>query len=155
MMRTDPKAFVPFLEDWLARFSTNTMYKTVKGVNMMTREGKPAVQELINFLKRQPPLHALRWSDPLYKAALHLAKAQGKTGQTGHRGPNGSSMASRIEAELDWEATIGENIVYGVGTPLEALLNLAIDDGVSSRGHRTNIFQKNFYYTGMATEMHK
>lgn len=39
-------------------------------------------------------------------------------------------------------------------TPLEAVLNLCIDDGVSSRGHRVNIFKTNYYYTGVATAMH-
>ena len=103
-------------------------------------EGKPAVQELIDFLKVQKPIHALRWSDPLFKAALHLAKAQGPTGQTGHTGPDGSTMVSRINDQMEWEATIGENVMYGAGTPLEAVLSLAIDDGLRSRGHRRNIF---------------
>ena len=55
---------------------------------------------------------------------------------------------------MDWEATIGENIMYGGDTPLEAILGLAIDDGVSSRGHRVNIFKSEYFYTGAATEMH-
>ena len=45
--------------------------------------------------------------------------------------------------------------MYNSLSPLEAVLNLAIDDGVSNRGHRTNIFKKNFYFTGVDTEMHK
>jgi uncharacterized protein YkwD len=155
MMRTDPAAFVPFLEDWLSRYTTDTMYTTVQGTNMMSNEGKPAVQELIDFLKAQAATHALQWSDPLSKAALFLAKAQGPTGQTGHTGPNGSTMKSRIEAEMNWESTIGENIMYGGDTPLEAVLSLAIDDGVPSRGHRVNIFKPEFYFTGVASEMHK
>ena len=36
-----------------------------------------------------------------------------------------------------------------------AVLNLAIDDGVPSRGHRTNIFKEQFFYTGAGTEPHK
>ena len=73
---------MPFLEDWISRFEAGNdkLYKTVKGMRMMMNEGKPAVQELIDFLKAQKPIHALRWSDPLFKAALHLAKAQGPTG---------------------------------------------------------------------------
>lgn len=44
--------------------------------------------------------------------------------------------------------------MYGGDTPLEALLTLAIDDGVPGRGHRLNIFKTQYYYTGVATEMH-
>lgn len=89
---------------------------------MMTNEGKPAIQELIDFLKAQTPIHALQWSDPLAKAALYLAKEQGPKGETGHTGPCGSTMTQRIEDEMEWEATIGENIAYGGDTPLEAIL---------------------------------
>lgn len=55
----------------------------------------------------------------------------------------------------EWEDAIGENIIYRSGSPLMAVLNLAIDDGVPSRGHRTNIFKDNFYFTGVGTEAHK
>ena len=55
---------------------------------------------------------------------------------------------------MEWESTLGENIMYGGDTPLEAILGLAIDDGVPSRGHRDNIFNKDFYHTGVATAMH-
>lgn len=49
---------------------------------------------------------------------------------------------------------MGENIMYGGDTPLEAILSLAIDDGVKSRGHRENMFNPDFYYTGCGTDMH-
>ena len=55
---------------------------------------------------------------------------------------------------MEWEATIGENIMYGGDSPMEALLSLAIDDGVPSRGHRDNIFSKEYYYTGVANAYH-
>ena len=41
---------------------------------------------------------------------------------------------------MTWEATIGENAMYGADTPLEAVVQLAIDDGNMGRGHRRNIF---------------
>ena len=44
MMRTEPKSFIPFLEDLLARYEPGTkIYKTVRGTRMMSNEGKPAV----------------------------------------------------------------------------------------------------------------
>ena len=45
--------------------------------------------------------------------------------------------------------------MYGGDTPLEAILSLAIDDGVAGRGHRVNIFKGDFYYTGVDTAAHK
>ena len=64
-------------------------------------------------------------------------------------------MQDRIEMFTKWEKTIGENIMYNSMTPLEALLNLCIDDGVPSRGHRRNVFNENFHFTGVATDLHK
>lgn len=55
---------------------------------------------------------------------------------------------------MEWEATLGENIMYGGDTPLEAILSLAIDDGVPSRGHRDNIFNGDFWHTGVAVHSH-
>ena len=40
-------------------------------------------------------------------------------------------MRSRIEKQTDWESALGENIMYGGDTPIEAVLSLAIDDGVA------------------------
>ena len=83
-----------------------------------------------------------------------MVQGQGPTGATGHTGPDGSTMRTRIERHMKWESTIGENIQYNSQTPLEALLSLVIDDGVPSRGHRNNIFSTRFYYMGAATGMH-
>lgn len=56
---------------------------------------------------------------------------------------------------MKWERTAGENIMYTSNSPLQVLTDLAIDDGVSSRGHRTNIFKKAFAYVGIYTGPHK
>ena len=146
----------------LKRFDGNT-YKTHDNIKMGTNEGPAAVEELIKYLEEKSgaeDLHPLLWSEPLAKASTNMALAQGPTGGTGHTGPDGSTMSSRITDAMklfgqEWEATIGENIMYRSGSPLMAVLNLAIDDGVASRGHRTNIFKDSFYYTGAGTEPHK
>lgn len=155
MLRTSPKLFVPYLKDMKARFTGN-MYITATGLRMMTNEGPAAVQELIDYLEgHSETLGALKWKPELAKAAELLATTQGPTGQTGHTGPDGSTMVSRINKFMTWEKTIGENVIYRVMTPLEAVLGWAIDDGVSSRGHRNNIMKKDFSWTGSATAMHK
>lgn len=38
----------------------------------------------------------------------------------------------------------GENIAYGKETGKEAIIDLIVDDGVSKRGHRKNVFKNNF-----------
>jgi uncharacterized protein YkwD len=56
---------------------------------------------------------------------------------------------------MKWERTIGENIMYTSNTPLQVLTDLAVDDGVSSRGHRRNIFNGKFAHVGIYTGYHK
>jgi hypothetical protein len=52
------------------------------------------------------------------------------------------------------EVTFGENRIYDSMTPLEALLNLCIDDGLDTRARRNNVFKSNYYYSGVDTAMH-
>ena len=98
-IRTNPRDFIPFLEDWIDRFTyrDDDVYRTVQGKLMRKNEGTSAIRELINFLKDQEALHPLQWSDPLAKAADRHASTQGPTGRTGHTGADGSSMKERIE----------------------------------------------------------
>lgn len=97
MMRTDPKKFTSFLADYKKRFN-GKMVTLPGGMRMMTREGAHAPQNLINYLNTAKPRQPLRFSTPLWKAALGFVKEQGPTGQLGHVGPHGSTFISRINA---------------------------------------------------------
>ena len=96
----------------------------------------------------------MEWDQYLGFAAKDLAVEQGPTGQTGHTGPNGSTMQTRIAKYGQFITTIGENIAYGTTGGREIVLQLIIDDGVPSRGHRTNIFNNNFKFLGAYTGAH-
>ena len=97
----------------------------------------------------------MQWNDGLMKACRDHVKDTGPTGATGHTGVDGSNMQIRIGRYMKWERTIGENIMYTSNTPLQVLTDLAIDDGVSSRGHRRNIFNGAFAHVGIYTGPHK
>jgi hypothetical protein len=45
-------------------------------------------------------------------------------------------------------APAGENLAWGPQTPMDAIIQLIIDDGVANRGHRLNIFKDGYYEHG-------
>lgn len=57
-------------------------------------------------------------------------------------------MSSRIAVFGQFVATVGENIAYGTTSGKDIVLQLIIDDGVASRGHRTNIFNADYTFVG-------
>jgi len=79
----------------------------------------------------------------------------GPTGMTGHTGSDGSQPKARCERYVKVEGMSGENIDYGEKDPMNVIISLAIDDGVPSRGHRANIFQKGFKKMSCFTGDHK
>jgi len=97
----------------------------------------------------------MEWNQLLAFAAEDLAVAQGKTTQTGHTGPDGSTMKTRIEKYGSWTKTIGENIAYRSWSAKSVVLQLFIDDGVPDRGHRANIMKPEFLSLGAWRSTHK
>ena len=63
-------------------------------------------------------------------------------------------MADRLAVYGTLVATAGENIAYGTTGGKEIVLQLIIDDGVASRGHRDNIFKPEFLILGSWSSGH-
>ncbi|GHV25269.1 hypothetical protein FACS189498_3340 [Spirochaetia bacterium] len=79
---------------------------------------------------------------------------QGKTGKTGHDGSDKSTPFTRIERYGGGYNRAGENLAYGSNTGRDIIVDLLIDDGVPSRGHRTNIMERRFSQTGVSFGTH-
>jgi uncharacterized protein YkwD len=70
---------------------------------LVTQEGAAAVQDAIDYIKKiTKNAPAMEWNQLLAFAAEDLAVAQGKTSQTGHTGPDGSTMVTRINKFGSW-----------------------------------------------------
>ena len=87
-------------------------------------------------------------------ACVHV-KDQGPSGQTGHSATDGTSYGDRIKKLMVPNYIIGENISYGSEAAHDAVLALAIDDGVSSRGHRKNLMKADYSEMGSCNGPHK
>jgi uncharacterized protein YkwD/glutaredoxin len=100
------------------------------------------------------PVGALRPSKALSGAAKDHAMDMGQNGRTGHVGTDGSNMSARIRRHGQWQRTISENCSYGHSNPMEIVLQLLIDHGVPSRGHRKNILNGSSNYVGVSIQPH-
>ena len=158
-MRTDPKSFIEELEAFNKTFSGKQVTIKIgeKDVTLNTNEGTKPVTELIEFLKEQEPLEPLSMNEALRNASCLHVQDQGLAGEEGHKSTNGSTFAERMrEGHLNRPGfLLAENIAYGSSDAKSALLTLAIDDGVPSRGHRKNIFAAHFRQVGICNGKHK
>lgn len=141
--RANPALYAQlYIEPRAKKFSGNVYNGT-----LMTNEGVNAVNECVNAMKGAKALSPLSPSRGLSLAAQRHSSTQGDTEQTGHTGVDGSSPFDRIE-QYGTYRTAGENISYGQKSGRDIVVQLLIDDGVSSRGHRKNILNKDFSATG-------
>lgn len=104
------------------------------------------VISLIADLKKQKSLPALLPDSVLYEKAKQFAILSGEKGQVGHY-----NFANRMKGYL----LAGENCDYGSSKPLEIIMHLLIDDGVTNLGHRKNILNQEFIYVGVSIQKHK
>jgi uncharacterized protein YkwD len=117
-------------------------------------EGEKVVREAIRFLEKQRPLAPLAVSAGIRNSALSHVLEMGPIGGRGHKGRNGSQPWDRMARFGQWVGRAGENIDYGVRDARGIVVRLIVDDGVRSRGHRKNIFSRDFRVAGAASGYH-
>ena len=116
--------------------------------------GGSSYGEAINFLNHTKPLPPLTFSNGLAMGAMAQVLGQGGTGATGHYGDDHSSPWDRMKRFGKWLGTAGENISYGIVSPRQIVVSLIVDANVRNRGHRRNIFCRDFGVAGVACGPH-
>ncbi len=115
--------------------------------------------ELLEELRSAKPLNPLLPSECIYLAAKAHGEEEAKRGFTGHQGTNGSWPWDRILAKCKDMSEGNENLVGGgKGTPRSSVIQLLVDGGISSRGHRYNTLDPKWthaacFYAGKVGKM--
>lgn len=149
--RTNPALYAElYIEPRTKKFN-----EKIYNGRLRTNEGVAVVNECVSYMKGLKATSILNPEKGLSLAAQRHSSTQGETDQTGHTGVDGSDPFTRIKKYGTYR-TAGENIDYGAKTGQDIVVDLLIDDGVSSRGHRKNILNKDFSSTGAGfTPKHK
>ena len=123
--RTNPARYADeILVPYLKRMGDDGIYVDSQGLNIMTQEGRSAVQEAINALKSQKPLPMLLPNRNLSSAAADHCADQGPKGLTGCDSSDGTPFYQRIQQyDLNFICT-SENIDYGSSTGKEIIRSL-------------------------------
>lgn len=155
-VRTNPKKYAELYIQPKLKYYSGKNYSVPGQITIVTQEGVTAVNGCITALSRASNVGILAPEKGLSLASKDHVTDQSKTGQTGHDGSDRSTPETRMKRYGIFSGTwtLGENIAYGETTGREIVCGLLIDDGVPSRGHRTNIMNKAFTQTGVAYGTH-
>jgi uncharacterized protein YkwD len=154
-LRSNPAAYAERLEALLPYFDGDTLEIPGQSFGLTTREGAAAVEEAIAALRQLAPMPSLNLSTGMSYAAQALVEDQSASGDIGHVDQQGRSPGDRLEYFGNWQGAISENISYSPISLAEwHVLLWVIDDNVPDRGHRFNLLNPSFRFTGIACGRH-
>jgi len=149
LARSNPTAYIKFLEQF-KRYYVGREIHFPDGLTLVTNEGAAPLEEAIAFMRLLKPLPPLKLSSGMTLAATDHMNDLVKTGKSGHKGSDGSTVDDRLSRYGNWADSLGEDIVYHSRSARDDIVSLIIDDGTSTRGHRKNLFKSDFRVVGIA-----
>ena len=152
-LRADPPGYAARLEAWLPLF--RGMERVQPSGRILTQEGAAAVREAIAVLRALQPLPTILPSPGITLAARDHVADIGPRGATGHIGADGSTVGARLSRHGQWMGRASESISFGAGSARETILELLVDDGVPSRGHREMLLFPQTAMAGVACGAHR
>ncbi|WP_243294008.1 CAP domain-containing protein [Geothrix mesophila] len=153
-VRVRPKTYAKYLRE-LRPYFEGTLWSRPGRVPLRTEEGVAALDEAIAFLESARPVGPLRFNEGLARAARLHARDIGPKGSIEHTGSDGSRLTDRLNRLGRWQGLIAENISAGEDEARQVVIQLLIDDGVASRGHRKNLFNPDLHQAGAGSAPHR
>ena len=63
-------------------------------------------------------------------------------------------MSDRLDRYGDWQGMCGENIALGTDSADAIVIQMIVDDGIPSRGHRGNVMNEEYHVVGICVGAH-
>ena len=136
VVRSNPAGYVRYVEQYIQDIRSGKAFGS----------STTAAYELIDELKRTGPLSVLKPVECLYRAAQNHGQEAVKKGSSDHQGLDGSWPWDRAMRSCSQMTDGNENLVGGPSSIREAVMLLLVDDGISNRGHRKTLLQKDWKY---------
>jgi len=152
--RVQPKVYARYLRELRPDFE-GTLWKRPGRIPLRTEEGVAALDEAIAFLEAAKPIGPLRFNEGLARAARLHALDIGPRGSLEHVGADGSHLSQRLNRLGTWLGLVAENISTNETDPRQVVIQLLVDDGVPSRGHRHNLFNPDLHQAGAGEAPHR
>lgn len=146
---TEEEKQVIFLAN-LARMDGELFANTILDSYLEGKDKNRYTRSLYKDLAKVENLPMLKPEKDLHQVAEEHAEKSGKRGTTGHERFN-----KRYEPLLRKYNEVGENLAYGYSQAIDIVIQLLIDEGVPSLGHRKNILSPNFNAIGVSIKDHK
>ena len=153
-VRKDPHAILPELRKMKKFYKEKEYRNPAFNYYIMTEEGADAVDDAIKFLELSFPLKPLEKNEGLELAAKELVDHLGPEGLTNAKDPI-FSIEKRVKTKISEPGAIAENLSFGWPSAKEIVIQMIVDDGVPSRGHRTNLLSPNYEKVGVTVGKHK
>ncbi len=155
-LRSEPDKYAEILAQRQQSYSGKIYHRKNNPADLVTNEGVDALNEAVRVLQLQPVTPTLKWSESLAEVARAHVTDSGSTGMMGHDGSGSNTFANRVAALMSSGTllALGENIAYGPADGREVVLQLVVDDGVASRGHRDNLLKAEYNVSGVGCGYH-
>jgi len=134
----------------LARFDGALFTKTFLKEYIEKNQIKytPYVKSLFSDLKKTKNENLFKPDKRIYGLAKEHAVWSGKKGKTGHK-------KFQDRAKRSKHSKFAENAQYGYFMASDIVMDLLIDEGIQSLGHRKNILSPLYRYIGVSIQPHK
>lgn len=153
-VRAEPTSYIHILNEYIRLLDGNIIRRS-DGTQIETTEGPNAFFEAISFLKKAKPINTLTYDSRIELAAEDHSKDLGQKSFFSSIGSNGRNPSERIEKYCEWEGICCENLDAGSNNATEVIISWLVDDGVSLRANRQNLFREDINFVGISVAYHK